>query len=303
MKEYFIILLCFAPLIVGQSPDTTRTCIVDFLKNKGYIQHKQKLTKTLSSDCLNIIESKKSASIEKLREDLSSTNAYKNNSECIIESLKETELFDKSVVRFVDVLTSPILSDRKITAMKANLDIETSNKVSRAHISCNADKLSTQEIEDAINDDFKKFFTGDKNIQNDIDQFEDYCVRKHMLDKNLITFNRDKLNVNPKNLDTSTIDCTSIYPTAVKKLEEKTKKNIRKELKDSEQNEPLNWIRCLMDKLRKEKYFDKNLQYEYAKELNMTEEQKEKLRVQFLFISKEFLRTYIACMHQKLSKE
>ena len=302
MKEFFIVLLCFAPLIVSQSPDTTRTCIVDFLKNKRYIEHKQKTAKTLSSDCLNIIESKKLASVEKLREELSSTNAYKNNSECIIEALRQTELFDKMVVRYVDVLTSPILSDRKISAMKANLDIETSNKVSRAHISCNSAKLSTEDIEVAINDDFKKFFNGDKNIQNDIDQFEDYCVRKHMLDKNLITFNRDKLNVNPKNLDTSTIDCAIFYPTAVKKLEEKTKKSIRKELKDSEQNEPLNWIRCLMEKLRKEKYFDKNLEYEYAKELNLTEEQKEKLRIQFLSISKEFLSTYISCMHQKLSK-
>lgn len=70
--------------------------------------------------------------------------------------------------------------------------------------------LSEEKLAPCIKlDVFKTIFDHLRNIDDaDVDQKDDYCVRKYVLDKKLVE-QRYKVKLNPKNIETSKINCVN----------------------------------------------------------------------------------------------
>jgi hypothetical protein len=106
MKVFLLIaLLCVVPLISGKAIDeATSKCLVTYLRNKGFLGVKDETpNEELSEDCWRIVRDGRDAEIDKFRRFFKTYQESFNNSDCVIDYLKKTEVFDRGLIGLLDL--------------------------------------------------------------------------------------------------------------------------------------------------------------------------------------------------------
>jgi hypothetical protein len=131
MKVFLLAaLLCVVPLISGKAVDeTTSKCLVNYLRNKGFLGAKDETPKEeLSEDCFNIVKKARDERIDFHSLFLTMSKATSNYSECLVEFLNKTALFDRELIGLLDLSKAKadpttITETWNLVGMKRNLEI------------------------------------------------------------------------------------------------------------------------------------------------------------------------------------
>lgn len=293
MKLVLIAVLCLVPLIEGRAVGgrETDTCIADYLKSKGLIGNGYGSNRTLNPFCEVVVEVTKGHILESVQVEVSSDKEMRGELKCVMDSLKSSDFANYLLLIYVYETNA----GGEIDDATANLLKLVQAKVTRAafdsFIKCQATK-KFGEVFDAIAD-------GEDSSQEETEASEDYCIRKHIVENNLIDSQHFQLEVNPKNLDTTTIDCNVVYRKALKDAEDELVKALLEE-DSSEENEiqstidPTN-VSCLLAVIRDGNFIDQMIHFDYVKEFNLNREARSKLRKSFIIVMTKLAENASKC--------
>lgn len=109
-------------------------------------------------------------------------------------------------------------------------------------------------------------FDCNNNSSDDSELLEQYCIRKFVIDKDLIDLSIYNVTLNPKNLNVTGVECDSMIEKGFE-LGLTSALNSKNHELTSEQKE------CIGDKLRNKKFYNQMLRTMVIKELQLTDEQ------------------------------
>jgi hypothetical protein len=285
MNKLLAIVFCVVPLIQGRPTDT---CFADYLKSKKLIGNEYGSENPVNSLCLAIVEATKHNVMKNIQENLEEDESYKNASSCVVDSMKKSNIADDLLVVYF---------------LEASADAETpevqekTEKIQKKLNEILLDALITCDTDKKFGEVFEELFEKSSS-EEETDDKEDYCIRKHLVDNNLFSSKHLKLNVNPKNLDTSEIDCDVLYQKSLRDAENELVKTLAEDSQeeDDEPQDTANYDKCLLEVVRKDNFIDQMLQFDYIKEYELTLASREELRVHFIELMKNLSRKAIKCM-------
>lgn len=274
-------LLCVVPLIAARSLGgrETDTCIADYLKKAGLIESSFGSNEPLNQLCSAIVDVTKKHIMESVRLEVLSDKDMREEEVCIMKSLKQSDFGNSLLVMYVYETSEnmdEVLRAEKLKAGQTRVTEATFN----SFMSCQADKKFGQIFDEIVEGE-------DSSSAEETDAMEDHCIRKHIIDHKLIDADLN-LQVNPKNLDVANTDCSVLYQKALKEAEDDVVKAMMDEDDSSEEGEAAKTkpnpgdVTCLLDVIRKGNHIDQMLQFDYVKELNLSEARKTEMRSKFI---------------------
>jgi hypothetical protein len=166
-----------------------------------------------------------------------------------------------------------ISEDEKATKMEENNNISKID-VTSAAINCEFD-MKYSEIFD---------FIMNPTVADPFSKEQDYCVRKYILDNDLIDRSMYDLKENPKNVDVSSIDCNDKMQEIEMFIWDSISSGGHQEgEKISEEI-----VDCLKKVYKDGKYLDKELYFDYLKEFKLSDEQLKIERNNFIVTMKNY---------------
>lgn len=281
MKSFVIFLVCIVPLIDCRSIGgrETDTCIADYLKSKGLVGAQFGSDRPLNPFCTAIVEITKNHILDSVRLEVLSDKDMRKEADCVMNSLKKSEFGNSLLVVYVYELTDGIAEAERTEMLK-----QAQTKVTRATF----DAFMTCQADQKFGQLFDELLEADSSSEEETKDQEDYCIRKHIIDNKLIDTNRFHLKLNPKHLDTSTIDCNVVYQKALKVAEDELVEALLDD-DSSEENEvqsnidPSN-VTCLLDVVRHGNYIDKMVHFDYVREFDLDASRKSELRQKFIIV-------------------
>lgn len=291
MNKLLVIVFCVLPLIDARSLQgrPTETCIADYLKSKKLIASDQGTENPVNSMCMAIVQVTKQKIMEHIEVTLESDERMKNESSCMVDLMVQSDFADRMLVIYL---------------LETSDDAETfevQEKIKRAQKFANEvmlDSLITCESDEKFNEAFEELFADKSSSEEEIDDREDFCIRKHVVDNNLIVSKHLKLDINPKRLDTSEINCEILYQKALKDAENELVQALSEDSSE-EDDDSLDLAKvekCLLNVIRKENFIDQMLQFDYVKEFNLTPALKEELRSRFIKVMTKLSKRSIKCV-------
>jgi ribosome-associated toxin RatA of RatAB toxin-antitoxin module len=292
MKNLLVLVLLVVPLCSARSLEgrESDTCIADYLKSKQLISNEYGSKNPVSSLCAVIIQVTKQKIMESIEENLEEDVRMRNESACMVKFMQEADFAERMlVIYFLENSDNQANEEVQREIKKAQ---KVGNEVTlTALISCEADEK--------VNEAFEELFKDKSSSEEELDDKEDYCIRRHILDHNLINTEHFKLVVNPKNLDTSEIDCQVLYEKSLKDAEDELVKALAEDSSEEQSEnsmEDSTIEQCLLKVIRKHHFIDQMFQYDYIKEFDLTPAKKEELRVQFVKIMTELSKKSVECV-------
>lgn len=292
MKRLLVLVFCVVPLINGRSTGgrETDTCIADYLKSKGLVGDEFGSAKPLNPLCSVIVEVTKTNILDSVKREIMNDKDMQKESECVMESLKNSDFGNSLLLIYVYETSDNLASEemqKKLNLAKSQVTHATFN----SFMSCQAEKKFTQVFDDLVN--------GDNSSEEETDEQEDYCIRKHIIDNNLINKNHLKLQLNPKNIDTAGVDCNVLYQKALKDAEDELVKALLDD--DSSEESTGNTkidpsaVSCVLNAVRKGNFIDQMLHFDYIREYDLTSAKKEELRLEFVNVMTRLAKESSEC--------
>lgn len=289
MNKLLAIVICVVPLIHARSLEgrPTDTCVADYLKSKSLLESEHGSENPVSPLCLSIIQVTKQTIMKGVRENLEHDEKFKNDSNCAIESMRKTDFADQMLLVY---FLESNQKDQKVNEILEKTQKHVNEIILRAFIDCEAVKKFSEA--------FEELFEDKSSSEEEIDDKEDFCIRKHIVKNNLINMKNLKLEVNPKNIETSEIDCNVLYQKALKDAEKELVQALAEN--SSEENDDSSDVakleHCLLKVIRKEHFIDQMLQFDYVKEFDLNPETRGELKSHFIDVMTQLSFKSIKCV-------
>lgn len=292
MKSLLMFVFCFVPLIDARSLGgrETDTCIADYLKSKNLVGEEFGSNRPLNPFCSAIVEITKVQILESVMVEVMSDKEMRKEGDCIMKGLRESNFGDNLLAVYV-YETSEHAHEPKTAAKLKKLQDEITRTTLNSYMACQLGNKFGELFDDILN--------GDDSSQEQIDPQEDYCIRKHIIEHKLIKNEHVKLQINPKHLDISNIDCNVLYQKALKDAEDELvhamldgdsqeDNEVKSKVEPTETN-------CLLDVIRSGNFIDQMLQYDYIKEFSMSATTKSQLRSEFIRVMTKLAENASKC--------
>lgn len=254
--------------------------------NNCFIQHLKTLKKLeenypeygveVSDDyCQRIISSEENELYDRFTQSMISQNLnqYAN---CVISQLKSQSYAVEAVLR-------------KVYEASEQLS-ETEREVKLAKVDERIAEMSMATVQICVFEtEYGKVFDDTISAAYDDDDKTNYCLRKYVVDRNLIDLKVHNIIINPKDIDISSFDCEGMLKTyfrnsTVNITEGENLKNLNDEQKQ-----------CIKGKFREGKYAGKVLAVIVLSEISMNDEQKAAERTKFINSMSEFFKQLQWC--------
>lgn len=289
MKFLFVLIFCVLPLINAKStlPRETTTCIADYLKSIGMLSASPGLNYEPNQVCISAVQIRRSQNLEKFQSLVLSDEEVSEKSDCIMEKMKKSSL--ENILLLADVLDT----------LEEEEKLEKTKFMKNAFISKYSDTILLCLTGDKFNEAFEALFEKSSS-EEESDPKEDYCIRKYVVENNLISAENVSLPINPQNIDTTGIDCNVLNQKALKDTEEKIIKGFTEEFNSDKDDNSIelnpNMIACVQQLIRQGNYIDKMLQFDYLQEMNLNGQDKEQLRNYFNVVMIKLAQNTVKCL-------
>lgn len=202
---------------------------------------------------------------------------------CIMQDLKSNNtasyMFLKHVYEASETMTEV---EKAAEIEKATLLYE--DKAYGAMISC----IYKEQLEEMF-EELIRLNSG--SVSNESRLMEDYCVRKHVVDNNLIDTTIYNIELNPENLNVDDINCLEVVKSPISEIRKTMIADMRRD--DIGFNE--NQIQCAVKQFREDHNTDKLLRIIVLIEQNLTEEQKAEAKESYMKLMTGIMRAIIKC--------
>ena len=293
--KFLLLIVCLVPLVSAKPIEgETKKCFANYLKNQGIDVQGVESDEAVTATCKFIATTTKELSIGQLRERLAADGFLKDIIDCVVDSLQALGI-GNLILQQAIYSTEDDSEDDEYVATREALQL----KVSEVSMI----SLSRCTIAKGLRFEFDKLFDEDNTKETqELPPKEDYCVRKQIIDNDLLTADNAELPLNPNNVDTTDIDCEALFKETVKKSEDQNVEEILKgNQPEGEENFELIQARaCLLQMIREDDVIANTFQFDYVKELNLNEEDKNLMREDFVKIMTKVIEKSMKCVTKHL---
>lgn len=253
--KFYLVLLCLVPLGNSWPVSEKNVCIAKYLRTKGFEAGSS--DGTLSSKCEAVVNEVKEATVNEsfshVFDDSSEDESTKTLETCIRKGFKDNP-------GVVDIFLAADFyeSNGKPLKMVELLQANGTALVIEIIITCRVSQIL---------DEKEKIIPNEALSVRKWNLSEKYCMRKHVVDNNLLSIANLTLDINPENIDTSNVECNILFPEVAKKFGAAWLE--REGIEDTT---------CFLDVFHEENFIDRVLQFEFTRELNLNDENKIEFR-------------------------
>lgn len=283
MKQFLVLLFFFVPFVLSRSTNDLETvkCVTDYLKSVDVIPSDSRVQP--DTLCFDLITVTKANMIDRFRLEIMAEQELRAETDCILKGLTKSDLGNKLLLLFVSERSEEGVESEKEGTVK-RIEDEMARDTFNQLLKCRDNSLHNEIFDDIF-----------KNETEEIDPQEDYCVRKRIIDNNLLSIDNAKLQLNPQNIDTSNIDCDEIYKNALKTAEDELAEGLLKGTQgEGDYKFEQSTVTCVLGVIREGNFINSVLQFDYMKELNLNDAQKDQAR--------ELVGTFMVRLSQGASK-
>ncbi|CAG9798854.1 unnamed protein product [Chironomus riparius] len=263
------------------APFDGKLCITNYLRNKELISDNFRAAQEITSSCLNFIKSTEMTTLLEVKNKLDEKEELKNSSECIVDRLKE--------VNFVDyAFKAQILSEENYDVTDGERIEEMTNAMQKL-IELSGNAIIDCYFSDQFGAIFDSIMTNESQEDEELSDEDDYCVRKHIIEHKLIDTTKYILDANPKNLDTSSINCEDLYNNLVIKIKDQMVAGM-KEIDIDESSSSNISDKCVLNVVDSYDYVNKLEYFDYLKEFELSSHDVEQEKEKFVHLMKDMTK-------------
>lgn len=243
-------------------------CYIKHLKSVNKLNQKMQEISASNEieDCDHFVASMRKEMVKETVKTLGTEFEITNKESCVAMNLNNSDFVDMTLkVVVYEVLGEASSKDYQVEKKEANEKVE--NDIMDAVILC----LFQEEYGQL----FDEMLTPTENEEEDIEA--DYCARKAIVNDHLINPSYN-LTLNPKNIDTSSINCIE----KLKELDFELEKELKNGLLEDEPDISSNSLNCRVRICNENNYTRKIIATSLLSEVNLTEAQKMVERNKFI---------------------
>lgn len=118
----------------------------------------------------------------------------------------------------------------------------------------------------------------------------DYCVRKYVVDLNLLDTKTYNIEMNPRNIEPTTVDCKKIIAHQTQKIKDEMKNRFGSHM-------TCNQVKCALEKFEDENYINKIVLTVVLSQIKLTDEQKQAERKKFIKMMDKVTHAIAKCYY------
>jgi len=198
------------------------------------------------------------------------------NSECLVGHLTKLHLAEVAMKKYVYENTAGLSKRKKKKALRT-VDKALEIKMESAINFCVGNEAFGELFDELYTDSNNKNKTEDDD-EDESSPSEDYCVRKHFVDNNLINSTQYQVIVNPTNITTADLNCDEIVELLVDEAEDELVDQFAYEMGKKSKKKR----RCIAKTVRTFKYFESVGRVGLLGEIGIPDEDKTQQRTQFI---------------------
>jgi hypothetical protein len=286
--RFLVKFLIFAAVfcVVWGKPSTLdigNACIAQYLKEKNILEAEFPIPPELDAAQCRLFVPLIVAAFESA---LCSKLAAEENikADCVMKTIKKENSIDLMLMQEIVVMTRGLDEEKvkeKLESSKEKLRIS----FEKAAKDCDSDPA------------YGGLFGEILEIKNESLAVlrQDYCFTKFVVESKLIDVK--DIDVNPKKIATSNIDCTAMIKSNRSEREKKLMETLKKRKLSQDQ------IQCTMDKFQIERAFDSNLALEVIDQLDVSIEVKRTNREKIARQLENFIKSVFICAGQAANQQ
>jgi len=275
----FVVILLIST--IDCAPFDGKYCIVNYLRNKELISEKYGVGEEMSSSCSNFIKSSEMAMLLEVKKKLDEKEELKDSTECIVDRLKEAN--------FVEYAFKVQILSEENDEVADGERIEDLTKAMQKVIELSGNAVIDCHFADQFGAIFDSIITEESQEDEELSDEDDYCVRKHIIENELIDATKYKLDVNPKSLDTSSIDCDDLYKNLVIKIKDQMVAGMKEmDINDSSSSNISD--KCVLNIVDSYDYVNKLEYFDYLKEFELSQHDVDEEREKFVHLMKDMTK-------------
>lgn len=266
---------------VPSNLDAGNACIVQYLKDKNKLEADFPISANLpTAECrlvmpiiMRVFES---ALCAKLQE----TESIK--AECVMEEFKNEDALEFMLIQEIIVMTKH-MDENDMRQRLEEVREKLRNIFEKTAQTCDSDPTYGGLFDDVL------------EIKNESLAVlrQNYCFTKFVIESKLIDVKN--VDVNPKKISTSDIDCQAMIKERKTEREKKLLETLRNRKLTDEQ------VQCIMDKFQIERAFDSNLALEVIDQLDVALEVRRKNRENIAKQLENFIRAIFICAGRSMN--
>jgi len=263
-------------------------CTASYLKRNGMLEKGIPVVfnDLPAEECSEKLENFKNAFYTEIKNGFDSNEDLARNSQCMVDQLKKLRVAELTMKEHIYGTLSG-LTKRKQKEILKKIESSIDSKMKVAAFLC-VFKESFGEMFDELIVQNSKSHSGEKNV-SESSLKEDYCVRKHFVDNNLIDTTLFPVILNPKSITVNDSDCSDILKTFIIETED--------ELVDQFADEDGKKLkrRCIAKTVKTSRYFEVMGKVFLLTELQITPEVKDRERALFIEAMKVIVEEIMKC--------
>lgn len=263
--------------------------ILHLRENFGIYKSFTNTTNVEMEDCEDTIYSLQNMHNREIRSLIDGEDLSEDVSECMMEHLKTFNTADFSMMH------SLYSEDKSMTPLermmaKVNAGTHISVKFEVASDLCLPDKNFGELFEETF--ELEETAPEYNETTDDLGELQlDYCMRKHIVDKNLIDSRVHKVNLNPKGVNVAGVDCDKLYNEYFEEFSISLKDKFVTAMSPTTKQ-----TRCMMNTIKKEDYVGKSLKVWALGELKISADQEKIEKHNYIDFMKDLYTKILECI-------
>lgn len=255
--------------------------------DRGYrYKYKSSQTNLESLQCQSELEQFRSDFYAEMETELKSDEDLSENLECLIEQFKKFHLAEVSMKKII-YQNPKVMSKRKRKKALRAIESALEKKIETGVKLCTFEKT--------FGDLFDELYASANETdsrEEGVDKVqEDYCMRKHIVDKGFINTTAYNVNLNPENIDVTELCCDEIIEEAIKEAVEE----LMGEFEDEGKRLSKRTLKCIAKTIRTQDFFETNVKLIVLGELGISEEAKDEERSHYVESIKQLYENIMKC--------
>jgi hypothetical protein len=276
MWSFTLLVLAISAVVLAEDKDSdvismqnTFNCYADYLKRHGVLEpnYESQPFQGEAYFCEMILSTTINRVYGDLYKEFHENENFKSSAECIVTQLRDAKWSDldiKEQIYEASDLFTQSEKEQKIREIKYLQEKISGNAI----LTC----LSTKEFGEL----FESIINNSTNDDDD-DLVGDYCARKYGIENNLIDTQQYELDVNPRGIITTYIQCDIVNNQHFNEAELELREHLLKDVGVAEDK-----VDCYIQKYHDNHYFHNTLAIALLGELKISAEQRQREKEKFI---------------------
>lgn len=249
------------------SSEDVKNCIAGLLKHKDLLETGFPEGSYTAATCDTTISKLQSDMYANTLKDLANNDETIKDAECVVEMLRNSKMGDYFLMA-KNLETSTHLSKPQKEQKTKEMEKNQEDLLKSVKATCCSTRHFTEEFVNLMH----------KNEEVSNDPKKAYCLRKYVVDHNLIEMNNYHVKLNKNNIDISGINCGPV----MEELTKTEKATLTNTYKTEDKTRTAKKVECMVQKAMDNNYANKTMAVVVLGEMKMSDKQKKDERKRYI---------------------